>query len=45
MSVSRQHSDEVMEETLAVARHEMLAEGGRGVSARTTRGERGERFI
>ena len=44
-SVSRQHSDEVMEETLAVARHEMLAEGGRGVSARTTRGERGERFI
>ena len=44
-SVSRQHSDEVMEETLAVAQHEMPAEGGRGVSTRTKRGERGERCI
>ena len=34
-----------MEETLAVARHEMPAEGGRGVSVRTARGERGERYI
>ena len=43
-SVSRQHSDEVIEETLAVAGHEMPAEGGRGVSTRTTRREGGERF-
>ena len=35
-----QHSDEVMEETLVVARNEMPTEGGRGASARTTRGER-----
>ena len=44
-SVSHQHSDEVMEEALAVARHGMPAEGGRGVSTRTTRGERRERLI
>ena len=34
-----------MEETLAVARHEMPAEGGKGVSTRTARSERGERLI
>ena len=43
--MSRQHSDGVLGETLAVARYEMPAEGGMGVSTRTTRGERGERFI
>ena len=40
-SVSRQHRDEVMEETLAVARHEMAAEGGRGYP-QGPQGARGE---
>ena len=39
MSVSRQHSDEVMEETLAVAWCEMPAEGGKGYP----QGPQGER--